>query len=952
MSSIPLSRVLQQRRGTSLDVQREVFEKAQALSITKAVNSQETPAKEKHIRNTIIGTFQEKGAGIFWNVVTKLPLQGNPIVCWKFCHTLHKLLREGHQNVLAESLKFKSEIEGLGKLWGHLKEGYGRLIACYCKLLVVKLDFHTKNPRFPGNLQVTADQLEDICDRDVNNYFQMTVEMFDYMDEILNLQATIFGSLDMSRSNSMTSSGQCRLAPLIPCIQDSSHLYDFCVKLLFKLHSSLPPDTLIGHSDRFRHQFSLLRQFYLNSSTLQYFKHLIQIPLLPDNPPNFLVQGDLSSHLSPVVILPPRPETPDNDSLLDMTLVDMLNTTDETLSTNGTTSPETLSEKDRLIDQLLREIHDLKEEILKLRAEADKNSEDLRNRCLSLESQVTELGNQLENKIHETNYLQKQINKSVEDSEAMQATAEKKAKVGEEKFLKMKDVYTKLREEHIALLRGKAEIEKQLSGAMKASEEANSLQEIVKSMDELKRNKDILEQELYKASAKRDELTIELAEISSTNSLLEEKLIQSEKTKEAIKQEFTIATKKLQNNSLVNCIDEVESLVQTANDAIDGPSFTSLTCSPEYFLTVVETSVQALDKLVSEHSTYLRTGTNGDDVLKAAIRLGFNFSECALEGAATANSSANVELGHDLSAASRETTLAVIDLLKNLKEKSETVSISQYSDIVRSRLKNLTSLSEGLMSNKGDIENLSEMVEDELTLMDKAIEEAANRIEDLMKKTRQADSGVKLEVNSKILESCTALMQAIRVLVQRSKTLQEEIVSQGKGSTSAKEFYKRNHRWTEGLLSAAKAVGLGAQFLVNAADKVMDGKATFAELMVASQEIAASTAQLVVASKVKADRNSENLTNLSRASKGVTEATGTVVATAKSCAELLEERDVMDFTKLSLHQAKRLEMESQVRVLELESNLAQERIKLARLRKQHYTLAGPSEGWEEEDIPK
>lgn len=86
----------------------------------------------------------------------------------------------------------------------------------------------------------------------------------------------------MSRCNSMMSSGQCRLAPLIPCIQDSSRLYDYCVKILFRLHSSLPPDTLIGHRDRFLKQFKTLRDFYLNANNLQYFKNLIQIPLLPE----------------------------------------------------------------------------------------------------------------------------------------------------------------------------------------------------------------------------------------------------------------------------------------------------------------------------------------------------------------------------------------------------------------------------------------------------------------------------------------------------------------------------------------------------------------------------------------------------------------------------------------------------------------------------------------------
>ena len=52
--------------------------------------------------------------------------------------------------------------------------------------------------------------------------------------------------------------------------------------------------------------------------------------------------------------------------------------------------------------------------------------------------------------------------------------------------------------------------------------------------------------------------------------------------------------------------------------------------------------------------------------------------------------------------------------------------------------------------------------------------------------------------------------------------------------------------------------------------------------------------------------------------------------------------EVLDFAKLTLHQAKRLEMESQVKVLELESSLDKERRGLAALRPPHYQLAGES----------
>lgn len=110
--------------------------------------------------------------------------------------------------------------------------------------------------------------------------------------------------------------------------------------------------------------------------------------------------------------------------------------------------------------------------------------------------------------------------------------------------------------------------------------------------------------------------------------------------------------------------------------------------------------------------------------------------------------------------------------------------------------------------------------------------------------------------------------------------------------------------------------------------------------MVAAQEIAASTAQLVVASRVKAQRASTNLTALSQASKNVTQATGNVVATAKDCSSRLEESQDMDLTGLTLHQAKTKEMEVQVKVLELEQALNMERLKLAALRRKNYQANG------------
>lgn len=84
----------------------------------------------------------------------------------------------------------------------------------------------------------------------------------------------------------------------------------------------------------------------------------------------------------------------------------------------------------------------------------------------------------------------------------------------------------------------------------------------------------------------------------------------------------------------------------------------------------------------------------------------------------------------------------------------------------------------------------------------------------MLSKSKASDSGIQLEVNEKILDACTSLMRSIRELVKRSRILQAEIVGLGKGTASVTEFYKRNNQWTEGLISAAKNVAQGANFLV------------------------------------------------------------------------------------------------------------------------------------------
>lgn len=74
---------------------------------------------------------------------------------------------------------------------------------------------------------------------------------------------------------------------------------------------------------------------------------------------------------------------------------------------------------------------------------------------------------------------------------------------------------------------------------------------------------------------------------------------------------------------------------------------------------------------------------------------------------------------------------------------------------------------------------IGDLVDEELASTAQAVEAAALRIQEMLRKSREDDTGVKLEVNERLLDSCTGLMKAIKILIARSKDLQGEIVGEG-----------------------------------------------------------------------------------------------------------------------------------------------------------------------------
>uniref|UniRef100_A0A4W4FMW6 I/LWEQ domain-containing protein n=1 Tax=Electrophorus electricus TaxID=8005 RepID=A0A4W4FMW6_ELEEL len=1008
----PIPKVLSRRAGgaNSLEVEKENFERNQVTLLSLGLN---------------------KGAHTFWAAVSRLPLSSNAVICWKFCHVFHKLLRDGHPNVIKDSVRNKADLNDMSRMWGHLSEGYGKLCSIYLRLLITKMEFHIKNPRFPGNLQMSNRQLEEAGENDVNNFFQLTVEMFDYLECELSLFLGVFSSLDMSRSVSVTAAGQCRLAPLIQVILDCSHLYDYTVKLLFKLHSCLPADTLQGHRDRFQEQFKKLKSLFYRSSNLQYFKRLIQIPQLPENPPNFLRASALSEHISPVVVIPAEASSPETEHVVETEdLVDMdvpvlqatgesrfddlfgMSASTDRFNFNGQNGVRK-DDKDRQIEHLSAELQALKEELEAFRLESGRLCQALRGRVSELEAELAEQSHLKQQALGESEFLKAELDdlrRVKEDTEKEQRSLteiERKAQANEQRYTKLKEKYTELVQSHADLLRKNAEVTRQMTVAraaqdevenvrremqerLKAAQDSASQQEksqteqlqalqadlatsktelevlkastvsSQKSREELGNQLDALEIEkagLVEAVAQKEEELVGLgAELERVQRSLVSERESSVKAAEALKNQLNEKESREQAlecelvavrwSALRATAEEAERLILDSLAQMDQQAQVSCTSSADYLMSRCQATLNCVDRLQSARDSFVKDPADVSDLLRAVAQFAHLLGDTIVQGSAATHA---LSVEHSEGKACANEALA---LLGQLRERGSLSTADSTS--LRAALPSVLLLLSGeqkLCPRGLELQQaeLGDLVEQEMVATSAAVETAAVRIEEMLNKSRALDTGIKMEVNERILGSCTELMQAIKGLVLASKDLQRDIVESGRGAATIKEFYAKNSRWTEGLISASKAVGWGATVMVDAADLVVQGKGKFEELVVCSHEIAGSTAQLVAASKVKADKDSVNLVRLQQASRVVTQATAGVVASTKSGKSQIEETDTMDFSSLTLTQIKRHEMNSQVRVLELETQLQKERERLGELRKKHYELAGVAEGWGEHE---
>lgn len=77
----------------------EKVEENLALSIKKALSSDESAPKQKHVRACIVYSWDTKSSVSIWTGMKLSPILGDEVMCFKALITIHKIVREGHPNV-------------------------------------------------------------------------------------------------------------------------------------------------------------------------------------------------------------------------------------------------------------------------------------------------------------------------------------------------------------------------------------------------------------------------------------------------------------------------------------------------------------------------------------------------------------------------------------------------------------------------------------------------------------------------------------------------------------------------------------------------------------------------------------------------------------------------------------------------------------------------------------
>ena len=388
-------------------------------------------------------------------------------------------------------------------------------------------------------------------------------------------------------------------------------------------------------------------------------------------------------------------------------------------------------------------------------------------------------------------------------------------------------------------------------------------------------------------------------------------------------------------NKINDIIDSVlQSGVQRVDDAVyeldSSMQAGNQNATAPYLLSQIEKASSSATEFSTAFNNFIADGPNSPhaDIIRTVSTFASSIADVLSNSKGLTRFATDDKKGDQLINAARQSATSTINFFRGLQSfRLEGMQPTQKTDVVINnnhevsmnlqKLSKIADAFQGKSSKLATNGDLGDLVDNELMKAANAIDAAAERLSKLQKKPRDGYSTYELRISDMILEAAIAVTNAIAQLIKAATASQQEIVKEGRGSSSKTAFYKKNNRWTEGLVSAAKAVATSTNTLIETADGVISNRNSPEQLIVASNDVAASTAQLVAASRVKATFMSKTQDKLEGASRAVGSACRTLVRQVQTIIKerQKEEGEDVDYGALSGHEFKVREMEQQVRSL-------------------------------------
>ncbi|XP_066270432.1 talin-1-like isoform X14 [Branchiostoma lanceolatum] len=261
--------------------------------------------------------------------------------------------------------------------------------------------------------------------------------------------------------------------------------------------------------------------------------------------------------------------------------------------------------------------------------------------------------------------------------------------------------------------------------------------------------------------------------------------------------------------------------------------------------------------------------------------------------------------------------------------------LAHFSKRVATAVAELVQTAEAIKGSEWvDPEDPTVVAENELLGAASAIEAAAKKLSELKPRPKAKEVDETLNFEEQILEAAKSIAAATSALVKAASTAQRELVAQGKVGASRAMAYD-DGQWSQGLISAARMVAAATGSLCEAANEMVQGLASEEKLISSAKQVAASTAQLLVACKVKADPDSEAMRRLQQAGNRVKHASEELVKAAQQAAAIEEEERNIELSKRRVPTIA-MEIQAQEEILRKERALEEARKNLYKIRQAKY----------------